>query len=643
MAKINYYIHIILKMDTIYIVNRIDNDHNTLILNIPQVYSKYLPHGKHWVKVKNMFGNDFILIANIYSDNDNDNKILLSAHLRKGICAELNSKVNIVLHENNQKLDKLNINIEFSKIIPTSNIPIKISKNKIIQMMKNSMMGAGINTKVHNILYDIEHNVHHVVIIKENSTHMPIEYNGQECEIDKIINNVNNGTLIDEDQCRQSTNIFKEYNLNDLGIGGLDEVCKTLFRRSLATRTMSSNEIDELGIIHAKGVLIHGPPGVGKTLLARKMSEILESHEPKIVSGSQIVSKYVGESAENIRKLFKDAEDEYALMGNASKLHVIIIDEFEVIARRRGSGGNVSDHVNDSIVTQILAKMDGVEPLNNIIIFALTNHIDMIDEALLRPGRFGIMLNINLPDYNGRIDIFNIHLKKLKDSKKLDGNINIIELVEKTHNCTGADIQGLITDALSFALERRIQNNMDNLIITMNDFHKALQQMTPIFRKHNDKLDIVLNGTKNITIDSNIIDMINNVQNDINSYINNESYHMYSICIVGDNSDILSYVGALIAKNNNNMYLHYYNSYDFIGFAENVKATTIKEIYINANISKQSIILFDHVNIICKTTNIPELAFDAINKQPTKNKMVGIYLDHSGKEPMNIYDKIIYL
>ncbi|KAF6033684.1 hypothetical protein EB796_008011 [Bugula neritina] len=120
---------------------------------------------------------------------------------------------------------------------------------------------------------------------------------------------------------------------------------------------------------HVKGMLLFGPPGTGKTLIARQIGKMLNAREPKIVNGPQILDKYVGESEANIRKLFAEAEEEQARCGNMSGLHIIILDEIDAICKARGSVAG-STAVHDTVVNQLLSKIDGVEEINNILIIA---------------------------------------------------------------------------------------------------------------------------------------------------------------------------------------------------------------------------------------------------------------------------------
>ena len=124
-----------------------------------------------------------------------------------------------------------------------------------------------------------------------------------------------------------------DFNFETLGIGGLDKEFSAIFRRAFASRVFPSSVVKKLGIQHVKGVLLYGPPGTGKTLMARQIGKMLNAREPKIVNGPEILNKYVGQSEENIRNLFKDAEIEYRERGDDSDLHIIIFDELDAICR----------------------------------------------------------------------------------------------------------------------------------------------------------------------------------------------------------------------------------------------------------------------------------------------------------------------
>ena len=167
-------------------------------------------------------------------------------------------------------------------------------------------------------------------------------------------------------------------------IGGLGDQLEQIVRRVLVSRA-DPKAARKLGISHVRGIMLSGPPGCGKTLLARQLARALGAREPMIVNGPEILDKFVGEAEKKIRALFAPAEAEWKSAGDASALHVIVLDEFDSIARKRGSLSGDTTGVRDSVVNQLLAKMDGVDTGDNFLVVALTNRPELLDEALLRP------------------------------------------------------------------------------------------------------------------------------------------------------------------------------------------------------------------------------------------------------------------
>ena len=216
--------------------------------------------------------------------------------------------------------------------------------------------------------------------------------------------------------------------------------------------------------------------------MARQIGKMLNAREPKIVNGPQILDKYVGESEANIRRLFADAEEEEKRMGSNSGLHIIIFDEIDAICKARGSVAGNSG-VNDTVVNQLLSKIDGVDQLNNILVIGMTNRKDMIDDALMRPGRLGVQIEIGLPKESGRIQILNIHTCKMKANGKLGKDVDIDELAKITKNFSGAELEGLVRAAQSCALNRLVKASSkveldpdaaEKLIVSRSDFIHAL-------------------------------------------------------------------------------------------------------------------------------------------------------------------------
>lgn len=293
------------------------------------------------------------------------------------------------------------------------------------------------------------------------------------------------------------TALFKhgDVSFEKLGIGGLDVQFKEMFRRAFHSRLLSPEVCKRLGIKHVKGILLYGPPGTGKTLIARQIGKMLVGKEPKVVNGPEVLNKYVGASEENIRALFKEAEEDQAKNGPNAELHVIIFDEIDAICKSRGSVRDGSG-VHDTVVNQLLTKLDGVDALDNVLVIGMTNRKEMLDEALLRQGRLEVHLEIGLPDLEGRKQILRIHTGKARASNHLSPDVDVDELAAKTQNFSGAELEGLVRSATSWALDRVV--DLDDLskpieeqaiCITRADFLRALDEVKPAFGTDEDALE----------------------------------------------------------------------------------------------------------------------------------------------------------
>ncbi|OIR58038.1 MAG: vesicular-fusion protein SEC18 [Amphiamblys sp. WSBS2006] len=289
--------------------------------------------------------------------------------------------------------------------------------------------------------------------------------------------------------------IKSDMKLEDLEIGGLDEEFFQIFRRAFASRILPADVQEKLGVEQVRGMMLYGPPGTGKTLIARQLGKMLNSREPKIVNGPEILNKYVGQSEENIRALFRDAEVEQAERGRDSQLHIIIFDEIDAVCKRRGMRGDTTG-TSDTVVNQLLSKMDGVSQLSNILVIGMTNRLDLIDEALLRPGRFEISIEIGLPDEAGRRDIFKIHTAKMRRNGMLCADVDLEELAGLAKNFSGAEIRGLITDAVSYAVGRHVKlgtlatlaDDVSEVSVCRDDFLGALKEVRPALGSSDEDL-----------------------------------------------------------------------------------------------------------------------------------------------------------
>uniref|UniRef100_A0A8C2WR69 Vesicle-fusing ATPase n=1 Tax=Cyclopterus lumpus TaxID=8103 RepID=A0A8C2WR69_CYCLU len=304
-------------------------------------------------------------------------------------------------------------------------------------------------------------------------------------------------------EARQSI-INPEWNFEKMGIGGLDKEFSDIFRRAFASRVFPPDIVEQMGCKHVKGIMLFGPPGCGKTLMARQIGKMLNAREPKVVNGPEILNKYVGESEANIRKLFADAEEEQKRLGANSGLHIIIFDELDAICKQRGTGAS-STGVHDTVVNQLLSKIDGVEQLNNILVIGMTNRPDLIDDALMRPGRFEVKMEISLPDEKGRVQILTIHTNKMRGYNLLAPDVDIKELAADTKNYSGAELEGLVRAAQSTAMNRHIKatstvevdmEKAEKLQVTRSDFMGSLDNdIKPAFgTNQEDYSNYIMNG-----------------------------------------------------------------------------------------------------------------------------------------------------
>lgn len=337
-----------------------------------------------------------------------------------------------------------------------------------------------------------------------------------------------------------ATSIIRpDFRIMNLGIGGLSDEINFIFRRAFLSRLVPPELCAKLHVSHVRGVLLHGPPGTGKTLIARQLGKMLNAREPKIVNGPEVLNKYVGQSEENIRNLFKDAEEEYKAKGEFSQLHIIIFDELDAICRKRGSRGD-SSGVGDQVVDQLLSKMDGVEQLNNILVIGMTNRLDLIDAALLRPGRMALQVEIGLPDENGRHEIFMIHTASFKENNMLSDDVDLRELAAKTMNYSGAEIAGVVNAAMTFAINDQCKVNSDcsmegrldagSLALTQQNFLQAINEVKPAFGRNEGQLsEYCPHGI--IHFSDNINRLISDIQLCIES-VKSSTFSSYSACLL---------------------------------------------------------------------------------------------------------------
>eukprot|EP01054_Gregarina_sp_Poly1_P004164 Gregarina_sp_Poly_1__4163@NODE_2279_length_2367_cov_46_456087_g1459_i0_p1_GENE_NODE_2279_length_2367_cov_46_456087_g1459_i0NODE_2279_length_2367_cov_46_456087_g1459_i0_p1_ORF_typecomplete_len754_score124_21AAA/PF00004_29/3_5e32AAA/PF00004_29/3_7e15RuvB_N/PF05496_12/8_6e05RuvB_N/PF05496_12/2_7e07AAA_5/PF07728_14/0_00013AAA_5/PF07728_14/1_1e06AAA_22/PF13401_6/1_3e06AAA_22/PF13401_6/0_0053AAA_2/PF07724_14/1e06AAA_2/PF07724_14/0_022Bac_DnaA/PF00308_18/0_012Bac_DnaA/PF00308_18/3_8e05AAA_3/PF07726_11/ len=398
----------------------------------------------------------------------------------------------------------------------------------------------------------------------------------------------------------KSKNLFKaDFNFEQLGIGGLDKEFADIFRRAFASRIYPPEVLKELGITHVRGMLLHGPPGTGKTLIARQIGRALRAKEPKIVNGPEVLNKFVGQSEENIRKLFADAEADQKKLGDNSPLHIIIFDELDAICKQRGSNPG-SAGVNDSIVNQLLSKIDGVDALNNILLIGMTNRADMLDEALLRPGRLEVHIEIGLPDEAGRLQIFKIHTKSMRDANRLGMDVSLEELAARTKNFSGAEIAGLIRSAVSYSFARNVDvgdlTQPTNLAVqvTAPDFERALDEVKPAFGVADQALSrYCLNGI--ISFSSSVDKLRNDLFTLARQVQSSPTSPLISLLLWGSPGSGKTAMAVHVAQNSNFPFVKIVSPNDFLGYSEAGKAAVINKHFEDAYKSELSIIILDDI------------------------------------------------
>jgi transitional endoplasmic reticulum ATPase len=246
-------------------------------------------------------------------------------------------------------------------------------------------------------------------------------------------------------------------------IGGLQQVKEEL-AEAIEWPLRHADLFTEADVNPPKGILLYGPPGTGKTMIAKAVAATSEANFISI-KGPELISKWVGESEKGVREVFRKARQAAPC--------VVFFDELDAIAPRRG-GSEGDSHVTERVISQMLTEMDGLEDLKGVVVIGATNRPDIIDEALLRPGRFDRTLEVPVPDKEARKQIFHIHTKK----KPLDSDVNLDKLLEMTEGMTGADIAALVNAAAMSAIKEHVRQKSDTkLRISMKHFETALNKI----------------------------------------------------------------------------------------------------------------------------------------------------------------------
>jgi proteasome regulatory subunit len=240
-------------------------------------------------------------------------------------------------------------------------------------------------------------------------------------------------------------------------IGGLEEQTREV-REAVEQPLINADQFREVGVDPPSGVLLHGPPGTGKTMLAKAVANQTDATFIKM-AGSELVQKFIGEGARLVRDLFE--------LANEREPAVIFIDEIDAIAAKRTESKTSGDAEVQRTMMQLLSEMDGFEDRGEVRIIAATNRFDMLDRAILRPGRFDRLIEVPKPDWDGRRRILEIHT----DEMSLEDDIDMATLASETDGFSGAELASLATESGMFAIRD------DRTDISMTDFDDALKKV----------------------------------------------------------------------------------------------------------------------------------------------------------------------
>ncbi len=251
--------------------------------------------------------------------------------------------------------------------------------------------------------------------------------------------------------------VIEAPNVDYADVGGLDkeiqEVVETVELPLTQPELFAS-----VGIEPPKGVLLYGPPGTGKTLLAKAVANKANATFIRM-SGSELVHKFIGEGAQLVRDLFQMARDKAP--------SIIFIDELDAVGSRRTHDGTTGSAEVNRTMMQLLSELDGFTDRGNVRIMAATNRIDMLDPAILRPGRFDRIIEVPVPDEKGREAIFKIHTRKMT----METDVDMKDVIAETEGTSGADIKSIVTEAGMFAIRRRSKS------VNKEDFEKAIEKV----------------------------------------------------------------------------------------------------------------------------------------------------------------------
>lgn len=524
-------------------------------------------------------------------------------------------------------LDK--ITLYAKNLLPQKNSLVVINDD-IITQIKMELEGIPVQSELKLIGYE------------KKLSLVPLNLNSN--DFNKVISSNTDVKIISTDktillETSDTKELFNgDFNFTEMGIGGLDKQFEIIFRRAFSSRLIPDKILKNLGVNHIRGLMLYGPAGTGKTLIARQIGKILNCEEPKIVNGPSLLSSYVGKSEENVRSLFADA------MADKSnkKLHLIILDEFDSLGRKRGTSGPDSG-VADKIVNQFLSMIDGPDSLNNILLIGMTNRLDMLDEALLRPGRFEVQIEIGLPDEKGRLDILKIHTNKMNQSGYLSNDVNLCQIAEMTKNFTGAELEAVVKNAVSYSIAKELDpSNLNsaknvNPIVSQLELVKSATEIKPQFGSVSKEIDLLIPHTFELYSNE-----YTNIYNDIMGKISKLlKGNLLSILMQGDLYVGKTTMACIIAKKCGYNCIKYVNSETLMNYT--FKENRIYDIFEQGYKSESLIFILDSIEKIIEysklgniyNNKILQIIYTLLSKIIETNKKVVIILTSSNRQLMN--------
>jgi len=338
-------------------------------------------------------------------------------------------------------------------------------------------------------------------------------------------------------------------------------------------------------------------------------------------------------------------------MGPNSGLHIIIFDEIDAICKARGSQAG-STGVNDTVVNQLLSKIDGVDQLNNILVIGMTNRRDMMDDALMRPGRLEVQIEIGLPKEPGRLQIFGIHTRKMKSNGKLCGDVDMGELAQITKNFSGAEIEGLVRAAQSCALNRLVKASSkveldpeaaEKLLVSRSDFMHAMENdIKPAFGAAAEVLEnFVSRGI--INWGEPVQSVLDDGELLIQQAASADGPGLVSVLLEGAPNSGKTALAAKLAKLSDFPFVKICSPEDMVGFTESAKCIQIRKIFDDAYRSMLSCVLVDNVERLLdygpigpRYSNLTLQALLVLLKRnPPKGKRLLVIVTTSRKEVLD--------